>query len=242
MKLVYLISACLVFLQSCTITERMEISETGMIDYETEVNISEMMPFLFPEHIKDSLKNIGQFPIDTIFSYAQADSYFQTEDKESPDKELEVLKTLDKSYVNFKADENLGHLKFITSKMNIKDFNTYWEQFDSKLIEIAKEDPKLAQRIKENTQFSSVKVHYDGKTFQRISLHDNLKFDSEMFGGEEMMKLFQLKFEYKFPKPIKKSSVDNATFSLDRKTMNIEVSVEEMMKNPKLYNFTVELE
>lgn len=229
---------------SCTITERMVISETGMVDYETEINLTEMMGFMYPANVRDSLSKLGQFPIDTTFTYAQADQFFNTHAKELSEVEKEFAKALDKSSIKFKANENEGFLKFVTQKMNVQDFNAYWKKIDAKVLELEKKYPDEAPKVTEGSKLSTLNIHYDGKTFRRITNAEMkiLNTDSELFGGAEMANMLTYKLEYHFPNPIKKSSVENATYSLDRKTMWVEMPLEEILSQSEIYNFTVEFE
>lgn len=245
MKAIFIILLSFIFIQSCTITERMVVSETGMIDYESEINISEMIGLMYPQPVKDSLREIGQFPIDSTFNYIDADKFFQSNSEEISDAEKDFFKVMDKSFVNIKVDDNKGLIKFVTQQMNVKDFNSYWDRFDSKVMELEKNDPELAKKIADGTKFTSINVKYDGKSFQRITNPVSTKYltqESEIFGGEEILGMLTYKLEYHFPKPVKKSSIENATFSLDRKTMWVEVPLSKAISDLDKYNFKVEFE
>jgi hypothetical protein len=60
---------------------------------------------------------------------------------------------------------------------------------------------------------------------------------AEAFMGGAIYRL-----KYTFPKKIKKVSVEDATFSLDGKTMEFERSMLEYMKDPDILDVEVELE
>ena len=50
------------------------------------------------------------------------------------------------------------------------------------------------------------------------------------------------KLKYTFPKKIKKTSAEDATFSLDGKTLELERGFVEYLKNPDVLDIEVELE
>ena len=50
------------------------------------------------------------------------------------------------------------------------------------------------------------------------------------------------KLKYTFPRKIKKSSVEDATYSLDGKTIEMERSFIDYIKNPDIMDLEVELE
>jgi hypothetical protein len=229
---------------SCTVTERMVISETGMVEYETEINLTEMISFMYPENVRDSLSKIGQFPLDTTFTYLQADQFFKTNSAETTEAEKEFFQTLDKSSVKFTVNEKEGFIKMITQKMNIKDFNDYWQKIDAKILELEKKYPDEAAKTTEGSRLASLNIHYDGKTFRRITNSDIkiLNGDNSSLLGGEMANMMTYKLEYHFPKPIKKTSLEYASFSLDRKTMWVEIPIDNVLSQSDAYNFTVEFE
>jgi hypothetical protein len=232
-------------LVSCKMTERMILSEDGLIEYETEIDVTEMIGFMYPQKSIDSLKLIGQFPIDTLISYAKLQDHHELKSKDLSEEELQLFKLMDKSYLHLEINEKLAKITMKTDKMPWKDFNAYWDRLDKGVQNLEKAKPGSTDKLKEIGFFNSMSVKYDGKTFQRINdprTQQTVLSDTALLGGAEMMKMLTYKMEYRFPKPIKTISIDNASFSLDRKYMWIEVTAADMLENPEKYNFTIEFE
>jgi hypothetical protein len=61
-------------------------------------------------------------------------------------------------------------------------------------------------------------------------------------GSEMFLSSSTYTFKYHFPKRIKSTNIEEATFSMDGKTMIHEVNFLEMMKDPKSILIEVELE
>ena len=57
-----------------------------------------------------------------------------------------------------------------------------------------------------------------------------------------MLSQYKVNFKYTFASPIKNISIEDALFSVDRKTFSKEYSLIELLNEPELNNFTVELE
>src|SRR5690606_22017211 len=114
------------------------------------------------------------------------------------------------------------------------------------LAKLEKEDPAAAAEMGQSGLMKSLEYKFDGKNFQRIAKNQN-KFleeldDSTAEATRQMMNMFQYKMEYHFPKKVKSTSLENATFSIDGKTMTVDVPMSELLENPDRYNFKVELD
>lgn len=246
-KLFYLICIS-ILLASCQITERLYLEENGAVRYETEMNFSEMMGMMFSQENKDSLRQIGQFPIDSVMTFSDLEKMDpKLSSGETGKAESEFLKVMDKMKVRMIMNDNEGRVVFGVDEKDVKSFNAYMEEIKSAGEKLAKEDKEAADNLAQSGLLNSIHLKYDGKSFQRISSNDAMGMldemnDSTAASARQMMGMFQYKIEYHFPKKIKKSSVENATYSLDGKTMTVDVPMMELMENPEKYNFKIEFE
>lgn len=246
-KLFYLFSAA-ILLVSCQITERAYIQENGSIKYETEMNFSEMMGMMMPQETKDSLRQIGQFPIDSVMTFSDLE---KMDTKLSSEKvgehEKDFLKVMDKMKVRMVMNDNEGKISFGVEEKDVKSFNAYMKEIKAAGEKLAKEDKKAADNLAESGMLNFMEFKYDGKSFQRIASNQTTKMldemnDSTAASTRQMLGMFQYKLEYHFPKKIKKSNIENATYSLDGKTMTVDVPMVDLMENPEKYNFKIEFE
>ncbi len=247
MKKLILLFAVMVFIVSCQITERFYLQESGAVKYETELNFSEMMGFVYDEASKDSLRQIGEFPIDTLINFADLENFDQLNTDTISDAEREFMKSMDKTKVRIIMNDTEGKMVIGVEENDVESFNAYLKKLNQSLAKLEKDDPKAAAEIGQSGMLKSLEIKFDGNSFQRISdnqmggLFDEMN-DSTAEATKQMMNMFQYKMEYHFPKRVKHSTLENATFSLDGKTMTVDVPMSELIDNPEKYNFTVELE
>ena len=119
---------------------------------------------------------------------------------------------------------------------------------------------------------SKTSYFYDGKTFKKVvapgsfrealkqemeASEDEIELDEEAGEtieevkemadsmGESMGMIFEqssYKMIYKFPKPVKSITFDNAQFSADRKTVTVDVPMDDYMEHPEKLSFEVVFE
>lgn len=247
MKHILLLFVAVTLLTSCRITERVYIQENGAVKYETELDFSEMMGLMFSQADKDSLRQIGEYPIDSIMKFSDLEKLeSKLGDDQTSEAEREFMKSLDKMNVRMVMNDNEGKMIFGIQEKDIKTFNASMKEISEAGDKLAAKDKKSAENLSQTGLLKSIELKYDGKLFQRIGGNQTGILeemdDSTAESTRQMMGMFTYKLEYHFPKKIKKSSVENATYSLDGKTMTIETSMMELFENPDKYNFTVEFE
>lgn len=246
-KLFYLF--CIAILAvSCQITERAYFEESGAIRYETELNFTDMMDLVFSEQSKDSLRLIGEFPIDSVMTFSdleKMDSKFSN--GELGNAEQEFLKVMEKMRVHMILDDNQGSISFGVQEKNLESFNNYMKEIKTASEKLAKEDKAAADNLAQSGLMNSIQFKYDGKSFQRLGDNSSVKLleemnDSTAESTRQMMGMFQYKMEYHFPKKIKNSSIPDATYSLDGKTITIDLPMTDLFEKPEKYNFKVEFQ
>lgn len=246
MKNIILLSFLAIILVSCQITERLYLQESGAVKYETELNFSEMMGFIYDENTKDSLRQLGEFPLDTLIDFADLQDFTQMSTDSISQAEIDFMRSMDKTKVHMVMNDTEGKMIIRIEEKDMNAFNLYLDKMNTALAKLEKEDPAAAAEMGQSGLMKSLEYKFDGKNFQRIAKNQNQFLDelddSTAEATRQMMNMFQYKLEYHFPKKVKKTSIENATFSLDGKTMTVEVPMSELLENPEKYNFTVELE
>ncbi len=246
MKKLFLLFSIAILVISCQITERVFIQESGAVKYDTEFDFSEMIGFIYTQSTKDSLRSIGEFPVDTIISLAELENFAQISPDSINDAQREFMKSLDKMKVRMVINDTEGIMSIGLEEKNIESFNAYLKKVKEATDKLEKEDSKMAEGLAQSGMLKTLEFKYDGKTFNRIAgktkgFLDGLD-DNTTESTKEMMNMFTYKLEYHFPKKIKKSNIENATYSLDGKTMTVEVPMMELIENPEKYNFQIEFE
>lgn len=248
MKKLFYLFITSILLVSCQITERVYIEENGAVKYETEMNFTEMMGMMFNEEMKDSLRQIGQFPIDSVMTFSDLEKMdSKILNDKNKDTERDFLKVMDKMKVRMVMNDKEGKISFGVQEKDVNSFNAYMKEVKTAGEKLAKDDKAAADNLAQSGLMNSIQFKYNGKTFERIGDNSTAGMMSEMndstaASAKQMMGMFQYKLEYHFPKKIKKASIDNATYSLDGKTMTIDVMMTELLENPEKYNFKIEFE
>ena len=247
MKRILPIAVMSLFLYACQITERMYLSETGSVKYESEIDFSEMMSFIYTAEKIDSMKMTGEFPIDTIISMADSDQFKKPNAQETSPAEKDFIQSLDKTNMRLVMNENEGRMLIITEEKDVKSFNTYLNNVEKSLKQYEKEDKEGASQFSEAGYMNILNLSYDGKSFERKSLSKAVDFsmeesDSAGFSSKDMMKMFSYRMEYHFPKKVKSVDLEGAMISADGKTVIADVDYLDVLENPEKYNFKVKFE
>lgn len=247
MKRILPIAVMAFFLYACQITERIYLSETGSVKYESEIDFSDMMSFIYTSEKIDSMKLTGEFPIDTIVSMADSDKFQKPDAEESSPAEKKFLQSLDKTNMRVIMNENEGRILLITEEKDLKSFNAYLTNINNSLRDFEKEEKEGASQFTEATYMNILNLSYDGKMFERKSLSkvvdlNNSETDSAGFSSKDMMSLFSYRLEYHFPKKVKSVDLEGAMIGADGKTIIADVEYVDILENPEKYNFKVKFE
>jgi|GEM_PF-809399 hypothetical protein len=247
MKRILPIAVMAFFLYACQITERIYLSETGSVKYESEIDFSDMMSFMYTPEKIDSMKLIGEFPIDTIVPMADADQFQKPDADEPSQAEKNFIKSLDKTSMRLVMNENEGRIVIVTEEKDVKSFNAYFENVDKSLKQYAKEDKEGSSQFSEAGYMNILNLNYDGKSFERKSFSKVVDFsdsqtDSAAFSSKDMMNMFGYRMEYHFPKKVKSVDLEGAMIGADGKTIIADVEYVDILENPEKYNFKVKFE
>lgn len=233
-------------LAACQITERIEIHENGSVSYSTELEFTDMMAMMFDENTKDSLRNIGQFPIDTVMSFNEMEQFNMTSDSIS-EAERTFMKSMEKMKLNIVMNEDVGKIGIGFDEKNVHAFNAYFEQMNKAIEKMQKDDPNGAKELTQTGLLNPIKIKYDDKHFERISINNFKSMaeqmdDSTLASTRQILGMFTYKIEYKFPKKIKSTTLENALLSTDGKTILIELPGTHLLDDNATNNFKVEFE
>lgn len=230
-------------LVSCQITERVFLSETGAVRYESDIDFSALMDFVYTAETIDSLRQIGEFPIDTLLAVADAERFQQSNPKELTKEDKELMKAMDKTQVRMVMSEDIGKTVIITEEKDIKSFNAYLKNLNEYVKAQAEKDTETSGMFDNAAYLNVLDLNYNRKTFTRKSLSPKTILEE----GEEdsmdlgnMYEMFSYTLEYHFPKKIKSVSLENAVISADGKSFTAEVPFKEAAEDPNKFDFTVE--
>lgn len=256
-------------LSSCTITERMIVTDNGSGKFTYDIDGTKMMSMMgsaFSGEGKDTKKkNKKDKPnknIDSTFTFKEL--FASKKDsiaKLSPEEQAKIKK-MEKFSVHMVVNDEKGIMNYSM----FTDFNSVAELQDvmSPVESMKSLTPTgssggmgmTPNSIEDN---SSTKFFYDGKKFRKeVSKVEKKKEEAKQEVSDESAALAEeiklkqsmdmfyqqsnFKVVYQFPKAVKKVSVANALYSEDRKTITIEYPLKDYMESPNTLNFDVEFE
>ena len=251
---------------SCSITEKMTISDNGSGKFSYDIDGSNMLSMMgsafkgdsnaTTEKGKDDKK--GKV-IDSTYTFKELlASKKDSIAKLSPEQQAKIKK-MENFSMHMLMDEDKGILNYsmftdFKSIQDLQDLMSPLQSMKSLTPGAATNMMKANSGLPEEN--SSTKFFYDGKTFKKMvakieAKKEEIKSDAvseDDLGGklkESMGMVFDqsnFKVVYQFPRAVKKISIANALYSDDRKTITIEYPLKDYMENPDKLSFEVEFQ
>lgn len=243
-KLIFLLLISFV-ITSCTFTENITINPDGTGEYVLDMDGSAIMAMM----PKDSLGRKNEKAIDSTFSFKQIFEEKKDSIAKLSKEEQEKLKKLEnfnmRMKMNYVSNQFLFSMntkfKSVAELQNVMDNLGELQKMNKGKKDMTTNPLGNSSLFGNNS--SKINYLYDGKKFSRKAIVDKevlKKLDNDS------LKQYQTIFEsskyilkYHFPKPVKSVSNKTALFSEDRKTITIEHTFNEYMKEPEKLNFEV---
>lgn len=271
MKLIklFLATAFIFSVSSCTITEKLIVNENGSGKFSYDIDGSKMMSMVggaMKSEEKPNKKKVKKDKpgkdIDSTFTFKELFASKQDSIAKLSPEEQAKIKKMERFSVHMVMNEEKGIMNYsmFTDFKSVAELQDVMSPVESmKTLNPAGKAGGMGMASGAIEDNSSMKFFYDGKKFKKeVAKIEKKKEEPKGETGEESealaeeMKLKQsmemfydqsnFKVVYQFPKAVKKISVENALFSADRKTITIEYPLKEYMENPDKLNFDVEFE
>lgn len=238
-SVVFLVTLCFI---ACNFTEEIHFNKNGSGKLSISMDGSEMMQMM-PE--SDSIRSEEKVDSTMVFK----DLIREKKDSIallSPEEQA-AIKRLEPFSLHMLMDPEKGEMKFnmFTDFKDVAEVNDAFSAFQE------------ASSIGPNTNTGGVQagptgegtqVNYSfkrNKFTRKIEITDRDAFQKSLdslAGSEMFLGSSTYTFKYHFPKRVKATNVEDATFSMDGKTMIYEVNFLEMAKDPEAFLIEVELE
>ena len=228
---------------SCNFTEEIHFNEDGSGKLSINFDGSEMMEMAGEEMAKNNEK-----PVDSIISFKD----FLEEHKDSiaqlPPEEQARIKKLEpfNMHMIMNAEEKVMTFDLFSEFKHVSEVNDAFKTFQeaSAIGPNANQEqpaPMVAQE-----QPTEVTYNFENGTFRRKTrIVDQELFQQSLDslqGAEMFLSGSTYTLKYHFPKRVKSTTAEAATFSADGKTLIYEVKFMDMMKDPTLLDLEVKLE
>jgi len=220
----------------------MVLNEDGSGRMTISMDLSEMM-VMMGEMGKDST----MVKTDTIFSFKEVFEEKKDSISQLSSKEQAKLKALENYSIRMDMDpeENKMIVDIFNDFKDVSESNDLmkaFEEMDDVMPSMSDDNSK-----EEDGDDNNVAVRYSFKkgVFKRdayiIDVEKHKTQIDSMASVESFMSAMTYKIKYTFPREIKSASVEDATYSLDKKTIEFERSFVEYIKNPDIMDLEVKL-
>ena len=227
---------------ACNFTEEIHFNKDGSGKMNICFDGSEMLQMI-PESDSISTKEV----IDSTLVFKD----FLREKKDSiaqlPIEEQKKLKKLEPFSIHMVVDEPNGVMNFdmFSDFKNVSDVNDAFNAFqNANAIGPSAGDASMPK--KSSNEATQVSYTFDGSKFVRATEIKDMELFKKSMDSLQSAEMFlggsTYTFKYHFPRRIKSTNIEEATFSMDGKTMIYEVNFLDMLKDPESIKIEVELE
>ena len=245
MKKIQILTVALVavFTYSCNFTEEIHLQEDGSGMLSINFDGSELM-----EMAGDKMTKENEKPIDSIISFkdlleVKKDSIAQlSAEAQAKLKKLEPFNM----HMVMNPTEKVMKFDLFSEFADVNEVNDAFNAFREASLMGPNSQPEQPTPMPMSEQSTEVTYAFDNNTFSRTAkiidpelLQQNI---DSLQGTEMFLSGSTYTLKYHFPRKVKSTTAEAATFSADGKTLIYEVSFLEMMKDPKLLDIEVELE
>lgn len=227
---------------ACNFTEEIYFNNDGSGKMSIGFDGSEMMSMIPPSDSLEMDEVIDSTLVFKDFLREKKDSIAQLSREEQ-----EKLKKLEPFSMHMVVDAPNGVMNFemFSDFKNVSDVNDAFNAFQN----ASTMGPSASdQSVPQNSGNDATEVSYsfeDNRFFRNTKIKDREMFQKSMDSlqsAEMFLGGSTYTFRYHFPKRVKSTNVEGATFSMDGKTMIYEVNFLDMLKDPESINIEVELE
>lgn len=233
-----------VFALSCNFTEEMFLEEDGSGKLSINFDGSELMQMAGEEMTKNNEK-----PVDSIISFKELlEEKKDSIAKLSPE-EQENLKRLEPFNMHMVMNPETKEMKFdlFSEFKDVSEVNDAFNAFQGASA-LSPNSNSQGQKSPMSGQDPTTEVSYSfkrGKFSRKAKIIDEELFKQSvdsLQGAEMFLSGSTYTLKYHFPKRVKSTSAEEATFSADGKTLIYEVSFFDLLKDPSILDLEVELE
>lgn len=232
-----------VTLISCQFTETMTLNEDGSGRMSISMDMKELMAF------GGMMEDSTMVKMDTIIRMKDVLEEKKDSIATLPQDEQERLKKIENFNFHTSMDPEAGEMMFdvFTDFKNITEANDMMTAFENSgdFLKGMGSDTQVENDPSSGGVMAVAYSYANGKFTRDAFIKDKEKHQVQMDSmksAEGFMSGMTYKIKYTFPKKIVKSSVEDATYSLDGKTIEFQRSFLEYMKDPDVLDIEIELE
>ena len=243
MKQILVLTLVAFSLVSCQFNETMVLNEDGTGRMSLSMDLSEMMAFggemsqdstFTKQDTIVSLKDIFEEKKDSIAKLSKA--------------EQKRLKSIESYKIHMVSDpeDNKLIVDVFSDFKDVSEANNLMQGFEQTESLLPGNNSSGTDDDGPESELLGVSFTYKKGVFKRDAfIKDKERHKSQLDSlkqAESFMSSMKYKIKYTFPRRIKKASVEDATYSLDGKTIELERNFLDYFKNPDVLDLEIELE
>jgi len=244
-KVVGLLIAMGFLFQSCVTTEEVTVKKEGNITYVMDMNFSELLQAMpntdsMSKDVKGALNLINgeELSVEQLLNLSLADSKRPEQKRDSILKaNPDLLKKTENLRFRVIMNDSIGNIAFKVNAKNAADLNTSLVNLNA----LSALGENKAKQLEAPEFIKNSKFEWKKKSFQRtVDIRpEELKKSLGEMG--QMAAMFTYKIKVNFEQPIKSVSYQDAMISQDGKSFIKEFKMSDVITNPNVLNYKVEL-
>lgn len=232
-----------IFTCSCNFTEEIHIKEDGSGKLSINFDGSELM-----QMAGDEMAQTNEKPVDSIISFKELLEEKRDSIAELTPEEQAKLKRLEhfNLHMVMNPEEKIMKFDLFSEFKNVNEVNDAFNTFKEAGMMNAGKAQQQPAPMAGSDQATEVNYTFRGNTFSRkAKIVDEELFQQSLdslAGAEMFLSGSTYTIKYHFPKRVKSTNLEEATFSADGKTLIYEMPFLDLMKDPTALDLQVELE
>lgn len=233
---------------ACNFTEEIHFNEDGSGNINIHFDGDELMAMIASMQPDSTSQDMA---MDSTLVFKDLLEEKKDSISQLPAEEQAKLKKLEPFSMHVLMDPETQKMNFrlFSDFKNVAEVNDAFNAFqDASMLTAPQDGDENSAQPPMKAQEQTTKVNYEfgGNRFKRtMEIIDQELFAKSidsLKSAEMFLSGSKYTFQYHFPKKVKSTNVEGATFSLDGKTMTYEVDFLQMMKDPEAVILEVELE
>lgn len=228
---------------SCNFTEEIHFEEDGSGKMSINFDGSELM-----QMAGDEMSKTNEKPVDSIISFKELLEEKHDSIAELTPEEQAKLKRLEhfNLHMVMNPEEKVMKFDLFSEFKDVSQVNDAFNTFKEAGMMNAGKAQQQPAPMAGSDQATEVNYTFNGNTFSRkATIIDEELFQQSLdslTGAEMFLSGSTYTIKYHFPKKVKSTNLEEATFSADGKTLIYEMSFLDLMKDPTALDLQVELE
>jgi len=244
----FLLSGIVLVFTACNFTEEIFLEANGSGKMSLKFDGSQLLQIMEESGAED--KSGANEVIDSLVVFKEVFEAKKDSIAQLPQEEQDKLKKLEafKMHMVMNAEEKLMKFDMFTDFQSLSELGNVLNDFQnaSAITSTETVNGQSKSAVKSQKPSSEVNYSFTNNVFSRkVAITDQSLFElslQDLKQAESFLAGSTYTFKYHFPRRVKSTTAEEATFTADGKTLVYQVNFLSMVKDPESISFEVELE